>query len=1118
MKKFILFLIMGLFLINLASAGILTSFDNSKTPISYDKVSKLTLGNRQLDYTPIWEDYKPLKVENFWGLGSTIIEGAITKHDYTCGQDCETDMTLCIDKPGILVEDIRFKTKQNDNSWIKQDVRNYQLSYYSGGEMITVDDYEYKCVDTGKISINGTKEQTCNNVKTGSHQEESPEYTNFNIGDEFDAGCQDISLDAQKKPTRTVDFQIKTGEMWLEEWATWGSIDGGDDAEVILNSPSNGATVYSTNTLFNGSFNITGGATGFNMSLWNDDGGWSAKNSTSFTDISSDLIAYFGFEGGNLNDQVNGVIGTNQGSTNVSGVIGDARDFEVTDTQYIDYGDNIDVTGNYLSINVWVKPETQIGQFIVAKDENGQRSYGLKLNSGGALDFEIGGASGGNEGTYSTGSWQMITAIFDNTDTGNELQFWVNGVNVANDSSSGSLADTTADFRIGMREYGGSEQQFDGSIDELSIWNKVITKEKIEQLYNSGNALIATSITTSTQTWNYTIPAGDTIWNVQACDSDGDCGFASANYTISLDATPPSVAIDYPTTTLNTVADQEVLDLNTTITDTNLESCWYAYNGTNTTIPSCADYNFTYEDGMDNITVWANDTIGNIGSDTVGWNITIKTTGEDYDVTTTEGSTETFSLNVTLGSSYQVSTAYLYYNGTKYLGSFTRDGQDYEIERELQAPAVTTQENLTFYWNITTSEGYSLTTSSHEQTVNNIAIDDCSVYTTGILNLTLVDEETQIAINETTQDPYIYVDVSIFPSGSSTEIIEYSQNFTASNTGQVCIGASLAGSIYDMDVTIQYGGTDYRTEHYNIRGFSLESSVIPQNITLYAILIASSENFIINFKDGSFQPLSDALITVSRQYVAEGQFKTVEVPITDYNGRSVSSLSPEDTAYTFYVTKNGELLATFNNVAAICENELTGDCTINLNALSTVIVPGDYANKDNVAYTLDYDETTRTVSVTFTITDGTVSDMELELTNYDRFMNDTVCTDSLTSSSGSLSCVIPFAYTNQTVSIELFKDDFKIHSTFVSLQPDGFDFFGYDAVIFAIFMFLTIPLMFISSPVGMMVGIFLGVVMAGLLMFSSSVGVFGGISVSLVWLLVVIGIVIWKLTQGGRSA
>ena len=116
-------------MINLASAGILTSFDNSISPIKFDKETKLNIGDKQLNYNKIWEDYKPIKVENFWGLGSTIFEGAITKHDYTCGEDCETDMTLCIDKPGILVNDIRFKTLQKDNSWIEQDVRNYKLSY-----------------------------------------------------------------------------------------------------------------------------------------------------------------------------------------------------------------------------------------------------------------------------------------------------------------------------------------------------------------------------------------------------------------------------------------------------------------------------------------------------------------------------------------------------------------------------------------------------------------------------------------------------------------------------------------------------------------------------------------------------------------------------------------------------------------------------------------------------------------------------------------------------------------------------------------------------------------------------------------------------------------------------
>jgi len=218
-------------------------------------------------------------------------------------------------------------------------------------------------------------------------------------------------------------------------------------------------------------------------------------------DLTVGLVNYLKLDNNNFTDSINSVSGTNGGTVNTTGIIKDGRNFVGGESDYINYGDNFDVTGDYLTINVWVYP-TATDAKIIGKDISGQRSYSLGISGTNGIDFEIGGGSGGNEGSVPTGEWSMITAIFDNTDVGNELQFWINGTNVANDTSTGTLVDAGADFRLGQRTTVGSEKYYSGVIDEVSMWNRRLLDSEITQLYNSGSGI------------TYTIPVVDNAPNI----------------------------------------------------------------------------------------------------------------------------------------------------------------------------------------------------------------------------------------------------------------------------------------------------------------------------------------------------------------------------------------------------------------------------------------------------------------------------------------------------------------------------------------------------------------------------------------------------------------------------
>ena len=127
---------------------------------------------------------------------------------------------------------------------------------------------------------------------------------------------------------------------------------------------------------------------------------------------------------------------------------------------------------------------------------------------------------------------------------------------------------------------------------------------------------------------NVTITGNTTITATQGSNSIYICGNDSANNMnctetvyFSVDSINPTVVIYAPTGQYN---DTAAIPINFTATDTNLDSCWYNYNGTDTILPSCANTTISVPNGTYTMYVYANDTFGNQGSDSSvfesGWN------------------------------------------------------------------------------------------------------------------------------------------------------------------------------------------------------------------------------------------------------------------------------------------------------------------------------------------------------------------------------------------------------------------------------------------------------------------------------------------------------------------
>ena len=519
------------------------------------------------------------------------------------------------------------------------------------------------------------------------------------------------------------------------------------------------------------------------------------------------------------------------------------------------------------------------------------------------------------------------------------------------------------------------------------------------------------------------------------------------------------------------------------------------------------------------LTIWANDSVGNTNSDYTTWEYDVFVTNQTWNEVTQEGAVEDFTLNTTLGTGLTFSSATLNYNGTAYGGTITSTGgTDYYVSRTIDIVNVDVTEEHDFYWTLTLSNGNSYNTTTETQNVTSLVIDDCTSYSTMILNYTLYDEDTQVIIPNTGENATIEVNVDISPLGSTTPVITYSNTFE-SNNATICMDT--LDTNYRLDVTTRYSAFDHVVEFHHIQNWQLNSSSA-QHISLYDLLITESQEFLVIFKDDNFVLVPDALIDVSREYVGEGVFKSVEVAKTDSQGQTIVHLVLSDVRYDIVVKKEGEILASFDNVVAVCQDVSSGECTLNLNQLATHIEPLDYENIGNIAYFWTLDRDARTIKVDFTSVDSLVVGIDLNVTKFDNFFNESVCSETLTSTTGTITCSIPASFGNVSFLAELYSTDPDVNLVFVgqtlfSLSPSALESFGLAGVIMVIIMFMVLPMMFISSPIGMVFGGIIAIIMMGLLQMFDYGGTFVGTGSMIMWFVIAGLILVWRISKGGKQ-
>lgn len=214
------------------------------------------------------------------------------------------------------------------------------------------------------------------------------------------------------------------------------------------------------------------------------------------------LVAYYPFNGNANDESGNGNNGTVYGATLTTDRFGNQNSAFYFDGENnnIEISDNVSLRPQYISISAWAYPESSqgmlLGKSVYSNAASEQYALGaghfyfnIKRNSFCQPGF--GWNWVGNSG-YSLYNWYHAIGTYD----GSIMKIFVNGILVATNTNVQGPIDGCegGNLRIG-KWWANDPQNFKGKLDDIRIYNRALSQDEVNALYNEGIYLTEVTIT-----------------------------------------------------------------------------------------------------------------------------------------------------------------------------------------------------------------------------------------------------------------------------------------------------------------------------------------------------------------------------------------------------------------------------------------------------------------------------------------------------------------------------------------------------------------------------------------------------------------------------------------------
>jgi hypothetical protein len=178
------------------------------------------------------------------------------------------------------------------------------------------------------------------------------------------------------------------------------------------------------------------------------------------------------------------------------GRVGVAAHFEQVNSEYLGITSaGLDTGDTDFTLTAWINLATVSQCVVVGKDAGNGRDYALEVSDQARATFT---ATRSNKSAIVTssgpdlvaGGWYFLVAAYDATAV--DLSIQVDDGPVDHVSTANvPINQSAAEFRIGARVGSSVAEYFDGLVDEVGLWKRVLTPAERSALYNNGAGLVS---------------------------------------------------------------------------------------------------------------------------------------------------------------------------------------------------------------------------------------------------------------------------------------------------------------------------------------------------------------------------------------------------------------------------------------------------------------------------------------------------------------------------------------------------------------------------------------------------------------------------------------------------
>jgi hypothetical protein len=221
-----------------------------------------------------------------------------------------------------------------------------------------------------------------------------------------------------------------------------------------------------------------------------------SQNNISGSSLNSGLVGLWSFNSKDLSDKVYDRSGQGNdgylynvatGSAKTIGKVGQALKFDGTDDLVLLGTQASLFPTSAITMSAWVKPNQDTGTFTIISNEDSAGTTGtiMRVQTAGQIRCTISNTASTFGSSIVSGKWSHVACVYD----GANIITYIDGVSVGSASLTGSITyanSNTEPWRIGRRGSDAFPLHYDGSIDEVRIYNRALTASEMKQLYLLG--------------------------------------------------------------------------------------------------------------------------------------------------------------------------------------------------------------------------------------------------------------------------------------------------------------------------------------------------------------------------------------------------------------------------------------------------------------------------------------------------------------------------------------------------------------------------------------------------------------------------------------------------------